>query len=890
VAMLYLKPHANTAAAQLAVRSFLERRGMRIVKEAGVDANAMHYNAYKFEKQYSVIAKRAVHSEPAEISLTAASFVRFQKKFGLSWAVAVSQNRVKNAASACEYLEMDIATFTRVWIKCMQKNLYLQFGRGLCVGYIDSVEGKDAIFVINGFFFGMRSEYQCADSQLHCFSVEFDADAIPWSVFRSNILGSSDPLKAHPDSLRRHLASLAKSLELRLEPSILHNCIHGSSSAFEAIAEHALWFGSPITSIPFANRLLSSGIPATVIKEWLDNPIVKGRRVYDHMESLGCDDCEIKARELYSVAEAVHFPARRSMLGRGTSVSPLTVRTFAAEPEATNHAFLFIKPLANTPATQTLVRDWLLSKNFRIVGDGSLKGGQIEKGALFDKHYADIARRAVLLKPNELSVSAAAFVRFQKKFGSSWTKAIEQGSVFNAVDALSRLDANPAGLCDAWLQSYAQGRVVKFERGFYCGELTCSDGNKIYCVNGFYLAMRSRFVNKDATIKYYLLEWEEAMFSFESFRKLIIGVSDPSRADPGSLRGTIFSEWRSLDLRQEPNVLHNAIHASASAFEGLVERINWLKRPVATDPFGSQLITAGVPLQCIKDWCSNPLIQGRTLFHHMEGKSSPTCIARAKELLALYDESGALIHTGGTPKSLPPITPSSSTASKVYRTRTFGSSNITNETSSQEGTPPVGRAKFRKGLSHGERDVLTDNMQTNLAEQQKTMAVPQIRKLPSRGEVPSAATPSVEAFNRKASPLRRVNSRTELAARRSITRQFSSLDSFADDLSVMTPKAISSAVASSKYSPEDAKDDYEDAFPPNPLYDDPLPTRRQLEAIRESSSRDLSVGSSKITRKPTRSDSRQQVLSRLPSSVVPIAEAPHMQRQESQGADRVMKI
>lgn len=303
VAMIYIKPDANTPAAQQAVRSWLEKKGFRVVKEAGVDANAMQYNAYKFEKQYSVISKRAVHTDPANVSLTAAAFVRFQKKFGLSWAVAISQNRVKNAASACEYLEMDVVTFTRAWMKSMQKNLYLQFGRGLCIGYIDNVEGKDAIFVINGFYFGMRSEYEAAGARLHCFSVEFDADSISWTAFRNNILGSSDPLKAHPDSLRRHVAVMAKSLELRHEPSVLHNCVHGSSSAFEAIAEHALWLGAPMTSIPFANRLLSSGIPGAVIKEWLDNPIVKGRRVFDHMENLGCDDCEIKARELYSVAE-----------------------------------------------------------------------------------------------------------------------------------------------------------------------------------------------------------------------------------------------------------------------------------------------------------------------------------------------------------------------------------------------------------------------------------------------------------------------------------------------------------------------------------------------------------------------------------------------------------
>jgi hypothetical protein len=43
------------------------------------------------------------------------------------------------------------------------------------------------------------------------------------------------------------------------------------------------------------------------------------------------------------------------------------------------------------------------------------------------------------------------------------------------------------------------------------------------------------------------------------------------------LRGSIYRNWQQLGLSFEPNVGDNCVHASASPFEGLAERLNWLK-------------------------------------------------------------------------------------------------------------------------------------------------------------------------------------------------------------------------------------------------------------------------------------------------------------------------
>ena len=42
------------------------------------------------------------------------------------------------------------------------------------------------------------------------------------------------------------------------------------------------------------------------------------------------------------------------------------------------------------------------------------------------------------------------------------------------------------------------------------------------------------------------------------------------------------------------------MHASASPFEALAERCNWLKASVDSDPYGAACIAAGVPAEFLK--------------------------------------------------------------------------------------------------------------------------------------------------------------------------------------------------------------------------------------------------------------------------------------------------
>ena len=115
--------------------------------------------------------------------------------------------------------------------------------------------------------------------------------------------------------------------------------------------------------------------------------------------------------------------------------------------------------------------------------------------------------------------------------------------------------------------------------------------------------MRGKFTDPRGSIHYYLVEWPTAALSWADFRGKVLGATNPAEAAKGSLRRAILDEWKGLGLAAEPDTGDNGVHASASPFEGLAERMNWLKQPLETDAFGARLLGAGLTAEMIKEWC-----------------------------------------------------------------------------------------------------------------------------------------------------------------------------------------------------------------------------------------------------------------------------------------------
>ncbi len=294
-----------------------------------------------------------------------------------------------------------------------------------------------------------------------------------------------------------------------------------------------------------------------------------------------------------------------------------------------NRAFLFIKPNAATPAMEKLVETTLSARGIKILQKGVIDGPTIDAKRLIDQHYYAIASKATLLKPSELPVPEDKFEAF---FGVSFQDAIAQGTAVNALEACKKLDCTPDELRAEWRAVCKSGDMIKFGGGFYCGRIK---GLQIF--NPFFMAMRAVYTSAAAKLIYFDVEFDQQQLSWASFRGEVLGPTDPVKAPSGSLRRLALERWEALGLPFAPDTTENAVHASASPFEGLAERMNWLEAEPKSDSFGAALLAADVPAATIRTWCKDPRValgggaEG-SVFDAFEDLDAQECLKKAVEI------------------------------------------------------------------------------------------------------------------------------------------------------------------------------------------------------------------------------------------------------------------
>lgn len=313
----------------------------------------------------------------------------------------------------------------------------------------------------------------------------------------------------------------------------------------------------------------------------------------------------------------------------------------AALPPLKNQAFVFVKPHAATDKVAAVVKKGLEGKGIKVLSEGDISSKEIDEKKLIDQHYYAIASKATILKPDQLNVPAD---KFKKAFGKDWAQQLKDGKVFNALDACQQLGVKPAELNKLWAGAKKSDKLVKFGGGFYCGELT-HKGKTIYVLNGFFMEMRDAFTAPGKKIHYYSVEWDPAQLPWSDFRGKLLGPTDPKDAPAESLRGSIMRTWKELGLAAEPNVGDNAVHASASPFEGMAERMNWLGVKCQEDAFCTALVKrAGIPEATVHEWTKDPQVvinaEGKkgSLFDALEDLDADASLAKAKALWGLQKQ------------------------------------------------------------------------------------------------------------------------------------------------------------------------------------------------------------------------------------------------------------
>ena len=249
----------------------------------------------------------------------------------------------------------------------------------------------------------------------------------------------------------------------------------------------------------------------------------------------------------------------------------------------------------------------------------------------------------MMLKARDLDISSASIIRFQKKFGFSWSDAVRSDNIHNAVDTAAFYGVSYERLHQAWMYCISEGKVVKLSRGLYCGLIdTIQNKPSVFCINGFFMAMRTEYLAPHSSIHYFIVEWDDTTCTWLNFRKRVIGETNPAFADSGSLRYILSEKRNDFGLQEPLDIMKNGIHASASAFESLVERSLWLRAPVEEDEhFGVSLISSAIPQYILKEWMCNPAVNGKYIFDCMENMGTEQCLEVALEL---YRQSHGILH------------------------------------------------------------------------------------------------------------------------------------------------------------------------------------------------------------------------------------------------------
>ncbi len=230
-----------------------------------------------------------------------------------------------------------------------------------------------------------------------------------------------------------------------------------------------------------------------------------------------------------------------------------------------NEMLFFIKPeLTRTyPGRQTdyagivalalaqLERFGMTVLSIDLLGAQYLKESRAVAG-----HYGVINR---LSNEAQGALSETARTTFAEKFGLS----VEAAKPLGAFEFMKQ---NPALNADALDLLWQNVTNTKLAGGTYCAHVKY-DGRMTYLINGFHPRQLEHFVQDGRSIVTFHVatntDWATARNDF-------VGVTNPAKANPGSLRRILLEKREALGLEEISQGI-NGVHLSAGPVEGLVE-------------------------------------------------------------------------------------------------------------------------------------------------------------------------------------------------------------------------------------------------------------------------------------------------------------------------------
>merc|ERR1711871_1928758 len=217
-AFVFIKPHAVTDKVKALAGDTLSKHNIKILSQGTIASEEIDSKKL-IDQHYYAIASKATILKPNQLNVPAD---KFKEQFGLEWTEALESGKVYNALDGCAKLEISADDMDKQWGICKKAGKLIKFGGGFYCGLIE-IEGKEPIYVFNGFFMSMRSKFTAPGLSIYYYVVEFDPSALAWEAFRGQVLGPTDPVEAPADSLRGLIYKDWEALGLAAEPNVGDN-------------------------------------------------------------------------------------------------------------------------------------------------------------------------------------------------------------------------------------------------------------------------------------------------------------------------------------------------------------------------------------------------------------------------------------------------------------------------------------------------------------------------------------------------------------------------------------------------------------------------------------------------------------------------------------------
>jgi nucleoside diphosphate kinase len=298
-ALVFIKPRAFTPAVVALVSERLSRGGLRVVESGTISAEEIQRRGL-VDKHYASISTKATKLHPRELQVPPELFAA---KFGVRWADVLRAGSAMSASEACGRFGWSEDQLSARWDIALWRDQVAHLGAGLYIGRLDLEAGE--IYVVsgegawpappcilptrpgaflpsdpfasfchpppspptphthrafehpalptpllpplqvNGFYHRLRRSFTSDGRALQWYVVHFDASELPWSQFRRDILGATDPAAAPVDSLRGTIFAHWRELGMAQEPSVEGNAVRGGMEGSKGIGDSVLrgWQG-----------------------------------------------------------------------------------------------------------------------------------------------------------------------------------------------------------------------------------------------------------------------------------------------------------------------------------------------------------------------------------------------------------------------------------------------------------------------------------------------------------------------------------------------------------------------------------------------------------------------------------------------------------------------